>query len=642
LQGNGFWSAVKTRLQGLSQNIKVVIMAGTDLLLLAIVVMISYMLRLSAFELPAQSKLSLYFVAPLLSVTCMFGAGIYRNVSRNFSTHNEFRLLMSQLAVPPLWALVLLGNGTVGFARSVVLIYLILSILTLVLVRRLAAVVFSEHRSIVPHRERIPVLIYGAGKEGTLLVDALNRQGRYRPVAFLDTDYTLVGRVANGLKIKSIEDLDKVVAKYAPREVMIAKPNQNRNNRRTLVEMFLDRGLQVKTVPGIDDIVDGVFDVNSLRPIKLEDLLGREPVPPVQDLMDSALKDRVVLITGAGGSIGSELVRQIIGFAPRSVVLFDSNEFALFEIHREMEASIATIKSPPKVNAVLASILDEHAVENVMKDFGVEVIFHAAAYKHVRMVQENAIAGIRNNVWGTLAVAQAAMRHKVKLLVLVSTDKAVRPTSIMGASKRVAEMVMQALARETAKDQIFAMVRFGNVLGSTGSVVPLFQEQIAIGGPVKVTHPDVTRYFMLIPEAAQLVVQAGAMAKRGEVFVLDMGEPVKIVNLAETMIELAGMKVKTASNLEGDIEIEFVGLRDGEKLFEELQIGRDVSATAHARIMRSNEFFMPWKELETALVSMQQSLNSNNLAQGLKQLMHLAQLGSEQSEINTSTNWESK
>jgi FlaA1/EpsC-like NDP-sugar epimerase len=448
----GIWAVAVERLRGLSQNNKVIIMAGADVLLLCAVVMLSYMLRLSAFELPPQDRLYAYFVAPLISVVCLSVAGIYRTVSRNFSINNEIRLLASQLAVPPLWALILVGSGTGGFARSVVLIYLILSVLSLVLLRRFAAFVFSEHRAIVPHRERIPVVIYGAGKEGTVLVDALNRQGRYRPVAFLDTDYTLVGRTAHGLKIKSIEELDKVVSKYAPREVLIAKPGQNRNNRRELVEMFLDRGMQVKTVPGIDDIVDGVLDVNSLRPIKLEDLLGREPVPPVKNLMDKAVKDKVVLVTGAGGSIGSELVRQIVGFAPRCIVLLDSNEFALFEIHREMEAHIQSMATAPALIAVLASIMDAGAIEKVMKTHRVEAVFHAAAYKHVRMVQENAVAGIRNNVWGTLTVAQAAVRQNVSLFVLVSTDKAVRPTSIMGASKRVSEMVVQALARLKGSD----------------------------------------------------------------------------------------------------------------------------------------------------------------------------------------------
>jgi FlaA1/EpsC-like NDP-sugar epimerase len=624
-----FWGVLAAQLRGLSQNSKVLIMAASDLSMLTTMVLLSYVMRISAFELPASDKLPAYLVAPAISVSCAFVAGVYRSVSRNFSTHNEIRLLLSQLAVPPLWALLLVGTGTEGFARSVIGIYLILSVLILVLIRRLAAFVFAEGQKIVPRRERIPVIIYGAGKEGMILAEALSRQGRYTPVAFLDTDYTLIGRTANGLKIKSVEEIDNVIAQYNPREIMIAKPGQTRGHRRTLVDMFLDRGILVKTVPGIDDIVDGVLDVNALRPIRLEDLLGREPVPPAQDLMDKALKGRAVLVTGAGGSIGSELVRQVSGCGPRIIVLVDSNEFALFEIHREMEAVGESLSTAPRLVPVLADIMDRSAMNKVMADFGIEVVFHAAAYKHVRMVQENAISGIRNNVLGTLALVQAALKYKVKLFVLISTDKAVRPTSVMGASKRVAEMIVQALARTAKPDQVFAMVRFGNVLGSTGSVVPLFQEQIANGGPVKVTHPDVTRYFMLIPEAAQLVVQAAAMAESGQVFVLDMGEPVKIFKLAETMIELAGMTVISDANPEGDIAIKLVGLRDGEKLHEELQIGRDVSATRHSRIMRSNEFYLPWPELEKVVLKLEKELDQNHEEGAVNLVMRLAKMGSE-------------
>ena len=294
-------------------------------------------MRVSAIELPSTNKLPLYFIAPILSIAFMYVAGIYRHVSRNFSTHNEVRLLVSQLAVPVIWALILFGNGTVGFARSVVLIYFILSILALVLVRRLAAYVFSDQRVAVPHRERIPVIIYGAGKEGTMLVDALNRQGRYRPVAFLDTDYTLVGRTANGLKIKSIEELDKVISKYAPQEVIVAKPNLNRAHRRVLVEKIIQKGLVVKIAPDLEDITDGRIRISDIRSIRVEDLLGRDPVPPDKSKMQSVIKDQVVMITGAGGSIGSELVRQASEYAPSKLVLVENNEFALFEIHREIE-----------------------------------------------------------------------------------------------------------------------------------------------------------------------------------------------------------------------------------------------------------------------------------------------------------------
>jgi FlaA1/EpsC-like NDP-sugar epimerase len=627
LPSDSLWSAFTARLRELNQHSKVVVMASVDLLLLVIVVLLSYMLRLSEFALPPQSKLSLYFIAPLVSVVCMFAAGVYRNVSRNFSTHNEIRLLMSQLAVPPLWSLILIGIGTVGFARSVVLIYLILSVLTLVLIRRFAAFIFSEQRVNVPHRERIPVVIYGAGKEGTALADALNRQGRYRPVAFLDTDYTLVGRTANGLKIKPIEELDKVVSKYAPQEVIVAKPNLNRANRRVLVEKLIQKGLVVKVAPALEDITDGRIRISDIRSIRVEDLLGRDPVPPNQSMMHSVIRDQVVIITGAGGSIGSELVRQAAFYSPKKLILIENNEFALFEIHREIESK--HLGSSFELVAILADVQTKSKMAQVMQLHAVTTVIHAAAYKHVRLVQENPVSGIQNNVFGTLSVAEAAMENGIECFVLVSTDKAVRPTNIMGASKRVAEMIVQALAAERNHSTKFLMVRFGNVLGSTGSVVPLFKEQIAVGGPVTVTHPDVTRYFMLIPEAAQLVIQACAMAEGGDVFVLDMGEPVNITNLAETMIELAGLTCRTPENPEGDIEIKFVGLKDGEKLYEELELGNDLAPTSNQRILRAREFFLPLKELKKKISFISDSNGKFTEEDYRRRIFELAQMPSE-------------
>jgi FlaA1/EpsC-like NDP-sugar epimerase len=476
----------------------------------------------------------------------------------------------------------------------------------------------------VPRREQIPLLVYGASREGQMLADGLMRQGRYRPVAFIDTDYTVVDRLVCGLKVYSSETLDQVLDKHRARVVVIAKPDQNRAQRRAAVDMFLDRGLEVKTMPGLEEIADGKVDVTALRPIHLADLLGRDPVPPDRALMEHAVRDKVVMVTGAGGSIGSELVRQIKPLAPRKIVMVDESEFFLFEINRDMEGRKSASGSTTTLVAVLADIRDRQRMEEIMAEHQVDMVLHAAAYKHVRMVQENATAGIRNNVWGTLALAEAAIAQGVERFVMISTDKAVRPTSVMGASKRVAEMVIQALAARTNSKTVFTMVRFGNVLGSTGSVVPLFTEQIAKGGPVLVTHPEVTRYFMLIPEAAQLVIQAGAMAKGGEVFVLNMGESIKIVQLAETMIELAGLTRRSADNPDGDIEIKFIGLRDGEKLYEELQIGRDVALTSHPRIMKSHEYWMKWEELSRQLKELDRRLRGNDREAGIALLFELA------------------
>ena len=630
MRNNPYWSGTATWLRTRNQFTKVLIVACADLAGLTAAVILAYALRISALELPRTEALPLYFIAPIMSVISAAVFGVYASASRSYTTHVERRILNSQLLIPPVWAIVLLTFGAVGFARSVLIIYLFLAIALMLAMRRFMAWLFQDPVKSVPKRQRIPVAIYGAGNEGSMLVDSLNQQGRYRPVVFLDTDYTLVGRTVAGLRVMDIDEMSKLVTRFNLEEVMIAKSGQSRSNRRVLVDKFLDHGLRVKTIPAQSEIVDGKIDVNALRPINLEDLLGRDPVPPERDLMEKAIKGKVVLVTGAGGSIGAEIVRQIAPFSPAKIVMLDNNEFSLFEINRDMEAKQEKLPQPLALVPVLADVLDSQRIESIMRSHEVEVVFHAAAYKHVRMVQENPLAGIRNNVWGTKVLAEAALKHGVKLFVLISTDKAVRPTSVMGASKRVAEMVVQGLAKRAKSKTVFTIVRFGNVLGSTGSVIPLFKEQIAKGGPVLVTHPDVTRFFMLIPEAAQLVIQAGGMASSGDVYVLDMGESVKIINLAETMIELAGMTRKSADNPGGDIEIKIVGLHPGEKLYEELQIGNDVSSTTHPRIMGSSEFYLEWKELESELSVLGKMLEREGQTDASKTLMALAGLGSHQ------------
>ena len=609
---------------------KTAIILGVDALVLIACIFLSYDLRISGFELPTKDLLLLYLVAPVLSIICVGFAGTYGSVSRAHSSFSEVRLIKAQMIAMALWMILLLVYGTSGFARSVVLIYFLLSSMTLIGLRQFASWVFKDGPRALPRREQEPVLVYGAGQEGMMLIDSLDRQGRYRAVGYLDTDYTLVGRRVRGLKVLPLEELSTIVERLKPRAVLIAKPNQDRATRRILVDKFLEHGLDVKTVPGIDEIVDGKIDIRSVRPVRLEDLLGRDPVPPNNDLMARAVVGKNVMVTGAGGSIGSELTRQVFRWNPAKLILVDNGEFALFEIHREIEGMNTKSEEKVVLMPILADVCDKRKMVSEMAEHAVEVVFHAAAYKHVRMVQENALAGIRNNIWGTLAVAEAAMTNAVGLFVLISTDKAVRPTSVMGATKRVAELIVQALASNDKQNGVFTIVRFGNVLGSTGSVIPLFQEQIMRGGPIWVTHKEVTRYFMLISEAAQLVVQAGAMAEPGEVFVLDMGETVKIASLAKTMIELAGMTVKSAENPGGDIGIEFIGLREGEKLHEELQIGRDVSPTPHKRIMRSNEFRLDWSELEAEVNNMDSELRSGNIDLAKQRLMRLALLGSEE------------
>jgi FlaA1/EpsC-like NDP-sugar epimerase len=593
---------VASRLQGFPSHTKVLIIALADYVLLNCAVFSAYALRLSSWELPDESRLYLYVIAPLISVACAFPFGIYWSASRSYSNIMERKILASQFLASGVWIAAVFAGGTPGFARSVVLIYLLLALVAMIFLRKIAALIFGAGTPRPRLKPMTPALIYGAGQEGQSLLEAMRRNRTYRPIAFMDTDYTLVGRTISGLKVHSPEDLPALMELKQPREAIVARSDLGRSSKRMLVDHLISQGLVVKLAPRPDEFVDGQLNLGDLRAIRVEDLLGRDPVPPDRILMEKVVKDRVVMVTGAGGSIGSELVRQAFAYGPAKLVLVDSSEFALFEIHRSIEAQLQLQKQQAcDLVPLLADIRDGKRMVSVMRDYAVDIVFHAAAYKHVRMVQENAAAGIENNVFGTKTLAEAAMEAKVERFVMISTDKAVRPTSVMGATKRVAEMIIQSLAAEKGHATTFAIVRFGNVLGSTGSVVPLFREQIASGGPVTVTHPDITRFFMLIPEAAQLVIHAAAMAEGGEVFVLDMGEPVKIVQLAESMIELAGLRMKNAGTPDGDIEIKFIGLRDGEKLHEELQIGTDVRPTHHPRIMKSQETFLPSRELSSAL-----------------------------------------
>jgi FlaA1/EpsC-like NDP-sugar epimerase len=585
---------------------KILLVSSVDLLVLACMSLLAYALRIGAPEIPPRDKLALYAFGPMLSVVFASGMGVYHAAARGHSPRLERLIVLSQLFVPVCWGVLLVLAGTAGFVRSVVVIYFALSIIAMVSMRRLAHMIFTADTSNASAlAKRVPVLIYGVGSEGSLLASSLRSHHHYRPVAFIDTDTTLINREVAGLRVFPIDDLQTVTDRWSPQEVIICKPNLNRASRRQLFESFSDHGLKVKIAPGIDAVMGGQVSIDDIREIKIEDLLGRDPVQPDLSLMKTAIDNKVVMVTGAGGSIGSELVRQAASYGARKIVLLENNEFALFEIDREIQSKFGKARASSEVVPILESVLNGERMRDIMAEHRVDIVFHAAAYKHVHLVQQNPEAGVNNNVWGTLACAEAAEQAGVGRFILVSTDKAVRPTGVMGASKRLAELCVQALAARNKTNgkqrTIYSMVRFGNVLGSTGSVVPLFKEQIANGGPVLVTDPEVTRYFMLIPEAAQLVIQAGAMAKGGEVFVLDMGEPVKIVMLAEAMIELAGLERRTASNPDGDIEIKFIGLRDGEKLFEELQIGHDVTATEHGRIMRSNEIMIPYDQLKREL-----------------------------------------
>ena len=440
------------------------------------------------------------------------------------------------------------------------------------------------------------IIIYGAGASGRQLLPALSQAAEYFPVAFVDDNPRLQGSVMHGVTVYSPEKLAWLVEKFEVKKILLAMPSASRSRKNAVIQMLEGLPCEVLSIPGMVDLVEGKAKIDSLRKVSITDLLGRDPVDPVPELIARNISAKVVMVTGAGGSIGSELCRQILQNHPKVLILYEMSEFSLYAIERELSAYISGHKIDVSLYPVLGNVQDQEHVERVLKTFHVETIYHAAAYKHVPLVEYNVADGVRNNVFGTLSCAQAAINCQVANFVLISTDKAVRPTNTMGASKRMAELVLQALSAQNPST-CFSMVRFGNVLGSSGSVVPLFEKQIDTGGPITLTHPDIIRYFMTIPEAAQLVIQAGAMGNGGDVFVLDMGEPVKIIDLAHRMVTLSGLTVRDENNADGDIEIKTTGLRPGEKLFEELLIGEKVSTTQHPRILTANEIMLPWNEL---------------------------------------------
>lgn len=456
-------------------------------------------------------------------------------------------------------------------------------------------------------RQKPNIFIYGAGATGRELVYALIQGDEYHPVAILDDDKEKIGQIICGIKVYKSEEFEKLKRLYQPVKLLLAINNIKKGQRLRLLEKLSHWPIEVQSVPSVEDIAIGRATATEIRDLEIADLLGREAIEPDKELMEKNIFNKSVMVTGAGGSIGSELCRQILVHHPRILLLFELNEYNLYSIDQELQSIKQRLQLNTQIIAALGSVQRKNRVQKLIRANKVETIYHAAAYKHVPLVEENIIEGIRNNVFGTLACAEAAIEEKVENFTLISTDKAVRPTNVMGTSKRLAELLLQALA-EKQNETIFTMVRFGNVLGSSGSVVPLFKKQIREGGPVTVTHPEIIRYFMLIPEAAQLVIQAAAIGKTGQVFVLDMGDPIKILDLARRMINLMGMKSYIeGQNEEGDIAIKFSGLRPGEKLYEELLIGDNVEGTRHAKIMTAKEEKLSWSEMEKLLIKLDNS-----------------------------------
>jgi len=567
-----------------------------DLLAIPLAAYLAISLRYGDFSAQISlDTISAVLLTALASVPVFIKLGLYRAVVR-FMTGKAFMTLALGVGGSALLLATFAFLTQAQIPRSSLIIYLFTAYALLgsprLLIRSVAAQAAKSKAE--------PVLIYGAGSQGIALENALRDSDKFRPLAFIDDDPGKAGTSIHGLRVYTHQDLKRITEKFGVKKLLLALGRTGKTQRKYIVEQLSELPLEVLTAPSVADIISGKATITEIKEVDIEDLLGRDPVLPDQNLLDKDIFNKNVLVTGAGGSIGSELCRQIILNRPNTLILFELNEYSLYRIDHELNILKAENKIETKVIPILGSVQKQNRLENILSAFSVNTIYHAAAYKHVPMVEHNVVEGVRNNVFGTWYCAEAAISSGVDKFVLISTDKAVRPTNVMGASKRVAELVLQALASRQS-DTVFAMVRFGNVLGSSGSVVPLFRKQIKEGGPITVTHPEIIRYFMTIPEAAQLVIQAGAMGKGGDVYVLDMGEPVKITDLARRMINLSGLTEKTEANPEGDISIRFTGLRPGEKLYEELLVGDNVEETPHPRIMSAHENYMPWPQTHNLL-----------------------------------------
>lgn len=572
---------------------------AVSLLLDALFILIAYwgawVVRIDAWSVFYQEAWLLFAIVLPVTLLAFVRLGLYRAVLRYMSSKVAVAILVG-LGIS-VFTLVMAGFFTNYYLpRTVPLIYAAF-LLIFVGGSRFTVRAIAMQGS---KRNKERVLIYGAGSAGRQLAQSLMHGSEYDPVGFVDDDENLNNTHILGRAVYSFSRLPQLLKDSSIKQILLAMPKISRSERSIILSKLEPLAIEVKSIPGISDLVSGEARIDELHDVAIEDLLGRDPVAPRVDLMSKNITNKVVMVTGAGGSIGSELCRQIVRQQPKMLILFELSEFALYSIDTELTKVAESAGLNVEIRAIIGSVQKKNRMAAVMRAFNVQTVYHAAAYKHVPLVEYNVIEAVRNNVFGTYYTAQSAADAGVETFVLISTDKAVRPTNVMGATKRLAELSLQALSKLHAKTT-FCMVRFGNVLGSSGSVVPLFREQIRKGGPLTVTHKDITRFFMTIPEASQLVLQAGAMARGGDVFVLDMGEPVKIADFATRMIHLAGLEVKSIHNPHGDIEIEYTGLRPGEKLYEELMVGDNVYATNHSRIMAANEVSLPWGEMSVLL-----------------------------------------
>ncbi|MFG3502809.1 polysaccharide biosynthesis protein [Pseudomonas sp. NPDC047963] len=631
---------LRTRLVRLPRRYKRLIQVSTDVVLVWAALWLAFFVRLGNFTFvdPLGGHAWLFGIAPLIAIPFFIRFGMYRAVMRYFGNDALMAIVKAVTLSALLLALAVYWRSDAPkvIPRSMVFNYWWLSLFLIGGLRLMMRQYFMgdwfSADALTKFKGRdasLPkVAIYGAGAAGNQLVAALRLGRGMRPVAFIDDDPNLYNRSIAGLRVYSPKHIQQMIDETGADEILMAIPSASRARRREVLEKLEPFPLHVRSVPGFMDLASGKVKVEDIQEVDIADLLGRDAVPPQQALFERCIRGKVVMVTGAGGSIGSELCRQILLNKPKVLLLFEHSEFNLYSIHIELERVAERASLPVKLVPILGSIRNPDRLLDVMRTWQVETIYHAAAYKHVPMVEHNVAEGVLNNVLGTMNTAQAAVQAGVANFVLISTDKAVRPTNVMGSTKRVAEMILQALSRETApvlfdadgavhhvNKTRFTMVRFGNVLGSSGSVIPRFYQQIRSGGPVTVTHPKITRYFMTIPEAAQLVIQAGSMGQGGDVFVLDMGQPVRIAELAEKLIHLSGLSVRSENCPHGDIAVEFTGLRPGEKLYEELLIGDNVSPTEHPMIMRADEEYFTWDVLRGVLAKLLKAVEQDDYPQ---------------------------
>lgn len=597
---------------GRAQKVAIQLLWDALVIIAAFVAAMVLRLEENAFEGRFEAWLALGVALPA-TLFALHLVGLYKTLIR-FVT-GKILVPVAKASITGSLALFLAGLVLeAGIPRSVPIMFGVMVFLGVGGLRFIARTLFRQPIQ----RHRRPVIVYGAGEAGLQLLNSLFHGKDYAPVALIDDEPSLQGLMISGLRVYPFERIAQLVEDTGARTVLLALPGISRVRRREIVKSLEDLKLEIKTIPPIADVINGNAKITQLRNVRAEDLLGRDPIEPIANLLRKSIAGRAVMVSGAGGSIGSELCRQILSQMPVRLILFEISEFALYTIEAELAALASQEEFAVDIIPVLGSVQDRQRIEAVIKAFGVQTIYHAAAYKHVPLVEDNIIEGIRNNVFGTLAIASIAQKCGVERFILISTDKAVRPTNVMGASKRIAELICQALSAETSRT-VFSMVRFGNVLGSSGSVIPKFRAQIEMGGPITVTHQDITRYFMTIPEASQLVIQAGAMAKGGDVFVLDMGEPVKIMDVAIEMIKLHGLipsfdgQADQPSQQDGVIPICVTGLRKGEKLYEELLIGNNPSPTIHPRIMTASERSLPLQDLRDVLARLGQACEEYDL-----------------------------